>query len=77
MGGQACRVKAILNGGAVQDSAQRLCYVIEETEYSALSDEQWTEVIKHLNAAEDSMGKANRSFLEALGFNGPWPNSLK
>lgn len=77
MGGVACKAKVILNGGAVQDSANRLCYLVDETEYNALTDEQWTAVIRHLNAAEDSMGKANRAYLEALGFTGPWPNSLK
>lgn len=76
MGGQACKAKAILNGGAVQDIAKNLCYVIEETEYNALTDDQWTDVIKNLNAAEDSMNKAQREYLEALGFTGPWPKSL-
>lgn len=77
MGGISCKAKVILNGGAVEDAASRLCYLVDETEYSALTDEQWTSVIKHLNAAEDSTGKATRAFLESLGFEGPWPNSLK
>lgn len=77
MGGAACKAKAVLNGGAVEDGAARLCYLIDETEYSTLTDEQWTAVIKHLNAAEDSVNKAQREFLESLGFTGPWPNSLK
>lgn len=76
MGGQACRAKVILNGGAVQDSAYRLCYVVDETEYDALTDEQWVSVIKHLNAAENSMHNATRALLDALGFTGPWPKSL-
>jgi hypothetical protein len=76
MGGQSCKAKVILNGGAVQDSANRLCYQVEETEYTALTDEQWTSVIKHLNAAEESVNKAQRAYLEALGFTGPWPKSL-
>lgn len=77
MGAHACKAKAILNGGAVQDGAANLCYLIGETEYAALTDDQWIAVIKHLNAAEDSVNKAQRTFLEALGFTGPWPNSLK
>lgn len=76
MGGAACKAKVILNGGAVQDGAANLCYLVEETEYTALTDDQWTAVIKHLNAAEDSVNKAQRTFLEALGFTGPWPKSL-
>lgn len=67
----------ILNGGAVLDGANRLCYLVEETDYTALTDDQWIGVIRHLNAAEDSVNRAQRSFLESLGFNGPWPNSLK
>lgn len=77
MGGVACKAKVILNGGMVEAGANKLCYLVDETEYDALTDEQWTAVIKHLNAAEDSVGKAHRAFLESLGFNGPWPNSLK
>jgi len=76
MGGLACKTKVIINGGAVQDLANRLCYQVEEAEYSSLTDEQWTNVIKHLNAAEESMCRAQRSYLEALGFTGPWPKSL-
>ena len=77
MGGAACKAKAILNGGAVQDLANRLCYVIEETEYSTLTDPQWLDVIGYLNAAEDAMHKATRVYLESIGFTGPWPKSLK
>lgn len=77
MGGAACRAKAILNGGAVQDSANRLCYLISETAEDALTYEQWIAVVKQLNTAEDAMCKAQRAYLEGLGFNGPWPNSLK
>lgn len=77
MGGAACKAKAVLNGGGVQDGAARLCYLIEETGYDALTDDQWTAIIKHLNAAEESVGDAQRAYLEALGFGGPWPKSLK
>lgn len=76
MGGLSCKAKVILNGGAVQDTASRLCYLVGETDYNALTDEQWTGVIKHLNVAEDAMHSAQRSFLEALGFTGPWPHSF-
>jgi hypothetical protein len=77
VGGQACKAKVILNGAAVGGLAESLCYLVDETEYDALTDEQWTAVIKHLNTAEDAMLKAQRSFLEALGFNGPWPTSMR
>lgn len=76
MGGVACKAKVILNGGDVQDGASRLCYLVEETDYSALTEDQWLNIVKHLNAAEDSVDRAKRSFLESLGFNGPWPKSL-
>lgn len=76
MGGTACKAKVILNGGAVGTLAGGLCYLVEETEYNALTDQQWTSVIKHLNDAEDSVVKARRAFLEALGFTGPWPKSM-
>lgn len=77
MGGAACKAKVILNGGAVSDGARSLCYVVEETEYDALTDEQWKAVIKHLNDAENSVNSAKRAFLERLGFDGPWPNAMK
>ena len=76
MGGLSCKAKVIINGGMVESAAKKLCYLVDETEYNALTDDQWTTVIKHLNVAEDSMFKAQRSFLEALGFQGPWPKSL-
>ena len=77
MGGVSCKAKVILNGGAVRDGANRLCYLVDDTEYSALTDDQWTAIIKHLNTAEDAMDKAERALLEGLGFAGPWPNRLK
>lgn len=77
MGGLACKTKVILNGSAVQSLAQHLCYQVEETEYDALTYDQWIGVIKHLNAAEEAMHKAQRAYLEAVGFTGPWPNSMK
>lgn len=76
MGGVSCKAKAILNGGGVQDGAARLCYLIDETEYAALTDDQWIAVIKPLNAAEDAVNKATRAFLDALGYTGPLPKSL-
>lgn len=77
MGGTACKAKVILNGGAVQDGANRLCYLVDETEYNALTDDQWIAVIEHLNEAENAVNSATKEFLEALGFEGPWPKSLK
>lgn len=77
MGGISCKAKVILNGGAVGSLANELCYVVDETEYDTLTDEQWTAVIEQLNAAEDSMHKATRAFLEGLGYAGPWPKSMK
>lgn len=76
MGGTACKAKVILNGGAVESGAHNLCYLVDETDYDALTDEQWTSVIKHLNAAEESVNKAQRAFLDALGYAGPLPHSL-
>lgn len=76
MGGLACKTKVILDGGVVEAAASKLCYQVEETEYDALTDEQWKDVIKYVNAAEDSMFKAQKTFLEALGYSGPWPKSM-
>lgn len=77
MGGQACKAKVILNGGAVEDLANRLCYLVDETGYEDLTEPQWTAVIRHLNAAEESMFSAQKEFLESLGFAGPFPKSMK
>lgn len=77
MGAAACKAKVILNGGAVEAAAQNLCYLVDETDYNALSDEQWKNVILQLNAAEESMFKAQRLYLEGMGFDGPWPKSMK
>lgn len=76
MGALACKTKIIINGGAVQDLANRLCYRVEETPPDALTYDQWIAIVKHLNTAEDAMCKAQRAYLEALGFMGPWPKAL-
>lgn len=76
MGGTACKAKIILNGGAIQDAANRLCYQVEEIPGETFPYKEGIEIVKHLNDAEESVMKAQRVFLESLGFNGPWPKSL-
>lgn len=76
MGALACRTKIILDGGLVQDAAQKLCYRVEQTADDALTYEEWIDVVKHVNAAEDAILKAQKVFLEALGFSGPWPKAM-
>lgn len=76
MGGQSCKLKVILNGGMVESAASNLSYLVMETEYESLTDDQWSVIIKHLNAAEDSVFKAQRAYLDAMGFTGPYPKSL-
>lgn len=77
MGGTSCKAKVILNGGAVQDLANRLCYEVKQTPEDSLTYDQWINMVTHLNAAEESVSKAQRIYLEALGFNGPWPKAMK
>ena len=76
MGALACKTKIILDGGTVGDTAKNLCYQVQETPEESLSYEQWISIIKHVNEAEESMFKAQRAYLEALGFKGPWPKAL-
>lgn len=75
MGGNPCRTKAILNGGTIENEVKMLCYEIQKVE---LSDDVGYAIVKLFNQAEDAVFKAKRVFLESqMGFDGPWPNSLK
>jgi len=76
MGGEACKAKIILNGGAIQDAAHRLCYQIEGVEAADFPYEQGLEMVDLLNRAENLVFKAQRVFLESQGFTGPWPKAL-
>ena len=76
MGGQSCKAKIILNGGAIQDAANRLCYQIEEVPYEDFPEKEGLEIVDLLNRAENLVFKAQRVFLESQGFTGPWPKAL-
>jgi hypothetical protein len=77
MSGAACKAKVILNGGAIQDAANRLCYQVEEIEAADFPYDEGVKMVKLLNEAEDLVFRAQRIFLESIGFDGPWPNALK
>ena len=76
MGGLACKTKIILDGDVVADAVYSLCERVKETPDEALDYDEWVAIVKHINAAEESVFKAHRAFLEALGFTGPWPKAL-
>lgn len=76
MGGVACKTKVILNGGAIQDMAHRLCYEVEKVSGEDFPYKEGIEIVKLLNGAEDLVARAQRVFLESQGFQGPWPKSL-
>lgn len=73
MGGQACKVKIILNGGTIESEVHALCYQIQESD---ISDEVGYEIVEYLNHAENLIFGAKHIFLKSQGFNGPWPHSL-
>jgi hypothetical protein len=77
MGAAACKAKIILNGGAIQDAANRLCYQVEEVPAEDFPYKEGQEIVALLNEAEDLVFKAQRVFLESRGFTGPWPKALK
>lgn len=77
MGGNPCRLKVILNSNRTASNLDNLCYLVEETDYSELSDEQWIEIAGHLNDAEDASNRATRAFLDAHGYTGPLDHSLQ
>lgn len=76
MGGQSCKLKAILNGGMVQSATEQLCYMIEEIPYDNFPEDAGLKAVALLNQAEDAVFKAQRIMLESQGFKGPWPHSL-
>jgi hypothetical protein len=71
----ACKTKIILNGSNAANMLNGLCYQVK-----GLSDDQeittGDELIKLLNKMEDDAGRAQRLFLEGVGFKGPWPKAL-
>lgn len=77
MGGTACKTKVILNGSRAEGNLNSLCYLVEETSYDALTDEQWKDIAKHLNDAEDASNRATKAFLDHLGYDGPVDHSLR
>lgn len=81
MGGQACRLKVILNGAIIQDTLERLCYEIKEPDSLPIDDEYGYKMVELLNDAEDKVFKAVRLWLESQGFTGSaeqggWPHAL-
>lgn len=75
MGGQPCRLKAILNGETIESEARMLCYQIRQPEIE-IPDDAGYKIVEELNTAEDAMFRAKRIFLESQGFDGPWPHAL-
>lgn len=73
MGGQACKLKTILNGETIQSELKSLCYQVSEL---PLTDDAGYKMVELLNKAEDCVFKAKRVWLESQGFQGPWPHSL-
>lgn len=71
----ACKTKIILNGSNAASILNKLCYIVEEMTV----DQDITtgeELIKLLNKIEDDSLRAQRLFLEGIGFRGPWPKSM-
>lgn len=76
MGGLPCKEKIILNGGMVRSATEQLCYLVDEVPYDEFPEAAGLKVADLLNQAEDAVFKAQRVFLEARGYKGPWPKSL-
>lgn len=75
MGGRACDLKIILNGGTIQSELEQLCYLIQKAE-EPVPEEAGYKMVEYLNHAEDLVFKAKRAYLESQGFTGPFPHSL-
>lgn len=80
MGGNPCRLKAILNGETIKSEISRLVRDISDPT-KAIDDEYLYRMVELLNHAEDLVFKAKRVFLESQGFHGTeeqggWPYSL-
>ena len=70
--------KVILNGGVAARVLDETCHSIynffEEGGHFSNQDKQ--DLVVMANKLEDDVFRFQRRVLEAIGFQGPWPNSL-
>lgn len=72
-----CEAKIILNGGVAARVLDETCHTIYEfLERGKFSEADKLELVVMANKLEDDVFKFQRRVLEAMGFKGPWPNSL-
>lgn len=75
MGGQPCFYKQLMNGHRIAGNSQILADMIQK--YGAeISDDAAYKIIDLQNTAEDAIDRASTLFLEALGYDGPFPHAL-
>jgi hypothetical protein len=71
----ACKTKIIINGGNAANMLNELCYRVKDLDADGTITTS-DDLIKLLNKIEDDCGKAQRLYLEGIGYRGPWPKAL-
>lgn len=76
MGGQPCRLKALMNGLTIEQEVADLRMRLDGEDVQ-ITDEAGYEIVECFNQMEDLAFKAKRIFLESQGYKGPWPKSMR
>lgn len=72
----SCKTKIIINGDNVSALIETLCKQIEWARTADIDLPHGDQIVALLNKMEDDAGKAQRIFLQDVGFTGPWPKAL-
>lgn len=73
----ACQAKIILNGGVAARVLDETCQTIYQHVESGATFPNELKLVEMANDIENRVFKFQREVLEQMGFEGPWPNSLK
>lgn len=73
----ACELKLVLNGDVASKNLEAICEVIERYIDAGKKFSNINALVDQANLIEDEVDKFRRMVLEGMGFQGPWPHSLR
>lgn len=69
--------KIIINAGIAASVLEETCSLVYRRTEAGHGFPNATELVKMANEIEEMCFKFSRAVLEGVGFNGPWPKSMK